>query len=85
MVLIFSLLSKAVLAVVVTHTPRIALGSQAGTGVTGVGVGVVTTDVVFLEQAVSDKPSMIVIPVVFNKVDNLDIWLDMLIVLSQAT
>jgi hypothetical protein len=33
-----SLLSKAVLAVVVTHTPRIALGSQRGTGL-GFGIG----------------------------------------------
>ena len=38
-VLMFSLESKAVLAVVVTHTPRMALGSQ--TGRVGVGVGVV--------------------------------------------
>ncbi len=38
MVFMFSLLSKAVLAVVVTQTPRIALGSQTGEG-GGVGVG----------------------------------------------
>jgi hypothetical protein len=40
MVLIFSLESNAVLAVVVTHTPRIALASQTGVGGVGVGVGV---------------------------------------------
>ena len=41
-VLIFSLLSRAVLAVVVTQIPLIALGSQAGVGGgVGVGVGVV--------------------------------------------
>jgi hypothetical protein len=39
-VLIFSLESNAVLAVVVTQTPRIALGSQTGAGGVGVGVGV---------------------------------------------
>ncbi len=43
MFLIFSLLSRAVLAVVVTQTPRMALGSQTGLGgglgVGGVGVG----------------------------------------------
>jgi hypothetical protein len=39
-VLIFSLESNAVLAVVVTHTPRIALASQTGDGGVGVGVGV---------------------------------------------
>jgi len=38
MVFMFSLLSKAVLAVVVTQTPRIALGSHTGEG-GGVGVG----------------------------------------------
>jgi hypothetical protein len=38
-VLIFSLESNAVLAVVVTQTPRIALGSQTGAGGVGVGVG----------------------------------------------
>jgi hypothetical protein len=59
-----------------------ALGSQAGTGVTGAGVGVVPTEVVFFEQAVRDKPSMIIIPVVFKQADNLDIWLDMLYFLS---
>ena len=39
-VLIFSFESNAVLAVVVTHTPRIALASQTGDGGVGFGVGV---------------------------------------------
>ena len=47
-VLMFSLLSSAVLAVVVTQIPRIALGSQAGVGV-GVGVGVVPPPVPVLD------------------------------------
>ena len=50
--LILALLSNAVLAVVVTQTPRMALASQTGTGLGfGLGFGGVGVEPPFFEQA----------------------------------
>ena len=57
-----ALLSSAVLAVVVTQTPRIAFGSQEGVGVTGVGEGMVPPPAepsLFLEQFAIKKQAKI--------------------------
>ena len=69
--LIWSLLSSAVLAVVVTHTPRMALGYQAGVGGTTGGGGVVFFLQAVVTSTIANRGKIDIRQSVENKLDRM--------------